>query len=80
MKMKCKHKIKYHKIKNQLYQECHGYWLREYDIYCSKCGELLSHWAYGSAEPEYIIKYELKGFKKIKAWFKFYIIYHLFHK
>jgi len=72
--MKCKHNIKYHKRKNYEYEECHGYHLSEYDIYCSKCGKKLSHWAYGSAEPEYIIKYELKGFKKIYWWFKFYIL------
>ena len=72
--MKCKHKIKYHKAKNYEYEECHGWYTSEYDIYCSNCGKILSHWAYGSAEPEYIIKYELKGFKKIKVWFDFYIL------
>lgn len=77
---KCNHPLKYHQIKNCEYEECHGWHLSEYDIYCSKCGNELSHWAYGSAEPEYIIKYELKGFKKIKAWFRFYIINKYLHK
>ena len=43
-------------------------------IYCSKCGEYLGHWAYGSFEPEFEIKYVLKGFKKIYWWFRYYIL------
>lgn len=39
--------------------------IEEYDIICSKCGENLGHWAYGSADIDYILKYEYKGFKKI---------------
>lgn len=64
MKKRCRHQKKYHCEKNCLYEECHGYHLAEYDIYCSKCGEYLGHWAYGSFEPELEIKYVLKGLKK----------------
>lgn len=71
---KCRHPLKYHKGRNHYYEECHGWHLTEFDIYCDKCGEDLSHWAYGSAEPEYVIRYELKGFKKVKTWIWFYII------
>lgn len=70
----CLHRKKYHDIKNKMYEECHGYYLSEYDIYCTKCGKLLGHWAYGSAEPEFIIKYQLKGIKKIITWFRYYIL------
>lgn len=70
----CLHRKKYHDIKNKMYEECHGYHLAEYDIYCTKCGKLLGHWAYGSAEPEFIIKYQLKGIKKIITWFRYYIL------
>lgn len=71
MTRKCKHPIEFHRIKNEYYEECHGYHLSEYDIYCSKCGEELTHWAYGAPEPDYIIKYELHGIKKILTYIKF---------
>lgn len=74
MKKRCRHQKKYHCEKNCLYEECHGYHLAEYDIYCSKCGEYLGHWAYGSFEPEFEIKYVLKGLKKIYSWFRYYIL------
>ena len=70
----CFHRKKYHDIKNKMYEECFGYHLSEYDVYCTKCGKILSHWAYGSEEPEYIIKYKLKGFGKLIMWFRYYVL------
>jgi len=72
--MICFHRKKYHEIKNEEYEECHGYHLSEYDVCCSKCGKVLGHWAYGAFDPEFQIKYVLKGFKKIYWWFKWYIL------
>ncbi|MCI8446481.1 MAG: hypothetical protein HFH31_03185 [Bacilli bacterium] len=71
---KCKHKI--HTTTNR---EVGGYNIlegitTEYDIICAECGEKLGHWAYGYADVEYYLNYELKGLKKIKAKFRYYVI------
>lgn len=63
---KCKHKCA-HEIRNE---EIGGYNIpegvtTEYDIYCSKCGEYLGHWAYGSTDLEYHLNYELNWWKRI---------------
>lgn len=70
----CFHRKKYHDIMNKIYEECFGYHLAEYDIYCNKCGKLLGHWSYGNADPEYVIKYQLKGLRKLKTRFEYYVI------
>ena len=72
--MICFHRKKYHKTKNEEYEECFGWHLSEYDVYCSKCGKILGHWAYGAFEPEFQIKYVLKGFTKIYWWFRWYVL------
>lgn len=41
--------------------------IEEYDIVCSNCKEILGHWAYGSSDLDYMLKYEYKG---IKNWYK----------
>ena len=47
----------------------------EYDIYCEDCKKIIAHWAYGSFDdPEDVIKYQTKGIKKEKAWFRYYVI------
>lgn len=65
---KCKHKCAY-ESRNE---EIGGYNIpegvtTEYDIYCSKCGEYLGHWAYGSTDIEYHLNYELNWWKRILA-------------
>lgn len=65
--MKCKHK--HHTTDNIIsggYNIPQGM-IEEYDIICSDCGKLLGHWVYGSYDIDYMIKYELKGFKKLKV-------------
>lgn len=69
--MLCRHKLKYHTTVNPIYEECHGFHLVEYDIVCSKCGKTIGHYAYGGGEPEYVIKYQLKGLKKLRAWLEY---------
>mgnify|MGYP000578565300 CR=1 FL=1 len=64
---KCKHKI--HTIANE---EIGGWNIpesctTEYDIVCKNCGEKLGHWAYGSADIEYHLRYELNWWKRILA-------------
>ncbi|MCI9245586.1 MAG: hypothetical protein HFJ30_00290 [Clostridia bacterium] len=66
---KCKHK--HHGERNVIREDYHTV---EYDIYCEDCGEYLAHWAYGTVDPEYTINYELKGLRKIKAKFRYYIV------
>lgn len=45
--------------------------IEEFDVVCSNCNEILGHWAYGSFDVDYILKYELKGWKKIIANIKY---------
>ena len=71
---KCKHK--YHETRNE---EIGGYNIpdgvtTEYDIYCKDCGEKLGHWVYGLTDIEYYLNYELKGIKKLRAKFKYYVL------
>lgn len=66
---KCKHK--HHEERNTIREDYHTV---EYDIYCADCGEYLAHWAYGIVDIEYTLNYELKGIKKLKAKFRYYII------
>lgn len=47
----------------------------EYDLYCKDCKKIVAHWAYGSFDdPMYVIKYQMKGIKKVKAWIKYNIV------
>lgn len=69
MMSKCKHKR--HEERNTIREDYHTV---EYDIYCADCGEYLAHWAYGTVDIEYTLNYELKGLKKLKAKFKYYIV------
>lgn len=48
--------------------------IEEYDIVCKDCKEVLGHWAYGSYDIDYMIKYELKGIKKLKVIFELFKI------
>lgn len=66
---KCKHR--HHEERNIIREDYHTV---EYDIYCEDCEEYLGHWAYGLTDIEYYLNYELKGIKKIKEKFKYYII------
>lgn len=70
--MKCKHKKL--EIENEIiggYNIPDGC-VTEYDLVCKNCGKVVAHWAYGSLDnPEDIIKYQLKGIKKIRAWIKY---------
>lgn len=45
--------------------------IEEFDVVCSNCNEILGHWAYGSFDIDYMLKYELKGWRKIIANIKY---------
>lgn len=65
---KCKHKCT-HIPENVIsggYNMPQGF-IEEYDVVCENCKETIGHWAYGSFDIDYMIKFQLKGFKKIKA-------------
>lgn len=72
---KCKHK--HTEIINE---EIGGYNIpdgctTEYDLYCKDCNSIIAHWAYGSFDdPADVIKYQIKGLNKIKAWIKYFVI------
>lgn len=75
---KCKHK--HTEIINE---EIGGYNIpdgctTEYDLYCKDCNSIIAHWAYGSFnDPKDVIKYQTKGFNKIKAGIKYFIIVYI---
>lgn len=66
---KCKHK--HHEQRNVIRED---YYTVECDIVCEDCGEYLAHWAYRTVDPEYTLKYGLRGLKKLKAKFRYYIL------
>lgn len=43
----------------------------EFDIECSRCNQIIRHYAYGSYDIDYMINFKLKGISKIKALIKY---------
>lgn len=73
MVKKCNHKNCIHLQENIIsggYNIPQGF-IEEFDVVCSRCNEIIGHWAYGSFDIDYILKYELKGFKKLFANIKY---------
>ena len=70
---RCNHK---HCVHNSVNQITGGYNIpdgctTEFDVECSRCKEIIGHYAYGSYDIDYMIKFQLNRINKIKALIKF---------